>query len=196
PLQVVQADDHPGQVAVPVGVGVTPRTDVDLVQRGSVPPARPIRLGVHGPPHLWPNGCGPDLNSVPSRRRLDPVSPYLALVAVVFQPTAIGYGVIGAFRAARWVNNWRQSRMAPPEPEPIERLTATLRRLRTELEAMETRTGVPNKHVRVDALRGAYLDVLGTACRRLEVSPPVIAGHPVSPRANPAEIYRAEAALR
>ena len=124
------------------------------------------------------------------------MSPYLALVAVVFLPTAIGYGVIGAFRAARWADNWRQSRIPPPEPEPIERLTGTLRRLRTELEDMETRTGVPNKHVRVEALRGAYLDVLGAACRRLEVSPPAIEGRPGSSRANQAEIYRVEAALR
>jgi len=121
------------------------------------------------------------------------VSPYFAIVAVVLLPTAIGYGVIGAFRAARWADNWRQSRLAPPEPEPIERLTGTLRRLRAELEAMETRTGVPNKHVRVEALRSAYLDALGAACRRLEVSPPVIT---VSPRANQAEIYRVEAGLR
>jgi hypothetical protein len=138
----------------------------------------------------------PDLNSLPHRRRLDSVSPYLALVAVVFLPTAIGYGVIGAFRAARWADNWRQSRMAPPEPEPIERLTSTLRRLRAQLEDMETRTGVPNKHVRVEALRGAYLDVLGAACRRLEVSPPAIEGIPGGSRANQAEIYRVEAALR
>ena len=124
------------------------------------------------------------------------MSPYLALVAVVFLPTAIGYGVIGAFRAARWADNWRQSRMAPPEPEPIERLTSTLRRLRTELEDMETRSGVLNKHLRVEALRGAYLDALGAACRRLEVSPPVIEGRPASPHAHQAEIYRVEAALR
>jgi hypothetical protein len=124
------------------------------------------------------------------------VSPYLALIAVVLLPTAIGYGVIGAFRAARWANNWRQSRIAVPEPEPIERLARNLRRLRAELEAMETRSGVPNKHVRVGALRGAYLDALGTACRRLEVGPPVFEAHPVSPRANQAEIYRVEAALR
>ena len=124
------------------------------------------------------------------------MSPYLALVAVVFLPTAIGYGVIGAFRAARWAENWRQSRMAPPEPEPIERLTSTLRRLRTELEDMETRTGVPNKHVRVEALRGAYLDVLGAACRRLEVSPPRVTGAPGNPQASQADIYRVESELR
>ena len=51
------------------------------------------------------------------------MSPYLVLTAVVLLPTAIGYGVIGAFRAARWADNWRQSRIAVPEPEPIERLT-------------------------------------------------------------------------
>jgi hypothetical protein len=124
------------------------------------------------------------------------VSPYLVLIAVVLLPTAIGYGVLGAFRAARWADNWRQSRIAVAEPEPIERLGANLRRLRTELEAMETRSGVPNKHVRVGALRGAYLDALGAACRRLEVSPPVAEGHPASPRVNQAEIYRVEAALR
>jgi hypothetical protein len=45
-------------------------------------------------------------------------------------------------------------------------------------------------------LRGAYLDALGTACRRLEVSPPVVEAHPASPRVNQAEIYRVEAALR
>ena len=69
------------------------------------------------------------------------MSPYLALIAVVLLPTAIGYGVIGAFRAARWANNWRESRIVVPEPEPIERLARNLRRLRAELEAMETRSG-------------------------------------------------------
>jgi hypothetical protein len=125
------------------------------------------------------------------------VNPYLVLVAVVLLPTAIGYGVIGAFRAARWADNWRQSRIPVPEPEPIERLAGNLRRLRTQLEAMETRSGVPNKHVRVGALRGAYLDALETACRRLEVSPPAVRGSSPGPvTADQAEIYRVEAALR
>jgi hypothetical protein len=122
------------------------------------------------------------------------VSPYLTLIAVILLPTAIGYGVIGLFRVARWVDNWRQSRIAAPEPEPIERLAGNLRRLRTELESMETRSGIPNKHIRVEALRGAYLDALGTACRRLDVSPPATGG--LSPRAHQAEIYRVEAGLR
>lgn len=124
------------------------------------------------------------------------MSPYLAIVAVVLLPTAVGYGVIGSVRVVRWASEWRRSRIAVPEPEPIERLAGNLRRLRAELEAMETRSGVPSKHARVGALRGAYLDALGTACRRLEVSPPVVQGPLVSSRANQAEIYRVEAALR
>jgi hypothetical protein len=49
----------------------------------------------------------------------------------------------------------------------------------------------------VGALRGAYLDALGTACRRLEVSPPAVRGSSLGPvTADQAEIYRVEAALR
>jgi hypothetical protein len=138
----------------------------------------------------------PDLNSLPNGRRLDPVSPYLALIAVVMIPTAVGYGVIGSVRLLRWAGEWRRSRLPVPEPEPIERLAGNLRRLRAELEAMETRTGIPNKHVRVEALRGAYLDALGSACRRLEVSPPAAEGPAAGLRVRQAEIYRVEAALR
>src|SRR5262249_1036209 len=52
PRQAVQAGDHAGQVAVPIGVGVTPRADVDLVQGGALPPARPLCHGVHVPPRF------------------------------------------------------------------------------------------------------------------------------------------------
>ena len=124
------------------------------------------------------------------------MSPYLAMIAVVLLPTALGYGIVASARAFRRAGEWRRSRIRVPEPEPIERLAGNLRRLRAELEAMETRTGIPNKHVRVGALRGAYLDALGTACRRLEVTPPAVRGSPLSPRADQAEVYRVEAALR
>ena len=66
-----------------------------------------------------------------------------------------------------------------------------MRRLRAELEAMETRTDLPAKGIRLRALRGAYLDPLRVACERLDV-PPLRAGDLVPQ----AEIYRAEAALR
>jgi hypothetical protein len=43
----------------------------------------------------------------------------------------------------------------------------------------------------VQALRGAYLDTLAVACRRLDIGPPR-----GGDRASQAEIYRVEAALR
>jgi hypothetical protein len=132
------------------------------------------------------------LNSLPNGRRLDPVNPYVELGLVVMIPTAAGYGLILSLRGIRWaVERW--PRAQPPELEPIERLTATLRRLRADLESMETRTGIPNKHVRMCALRGAYLDVLGTACQRLAVTPPRGTG---AQPFDQADVYRVESELR
>ena len=119
------------------------------------------------------------------------MNPYVELGLVVMIPTAAGYGLIFSVRGIRWATE-RWPRPRPPEPEPIDRLTATLRRLRAELETLETRTGVPNKHVRLRALRGAYLDVLGTACQQLAVSPPRTGAQPF----DQADIYRVESQLR
>jgi hypothetical protein len=120
------------------------------------------------------------------------VNPYVELGLVVMIPTAVGYGVIFSARGIRWAAE-RWPRSQPAELEPIERLTATLRRLRAELESLETRTGVPSKHVRLRALRGAYLDVLGTACQQLAVTPP----HGSSAQSfDQADIYRVESELR
>jgi hypothetical protein len=119
------------------------------------------------------------------------VNPYVELGLVVMIPTAAGYGLIYVVRGIGWAAE-RWPRPRPPEPEPIDRLTATLRRLRAELESLETRTGVPNKHVRLRALRGAYLDVLGTACQQLAVTPPRGGAQPF----DQADIYRVESALR
>jgi hypothetical protein len=126
------------------------------------------------------------------------VRPYLEFIAVILLPTALGYGLIAGVRAVRWAGARRSRSRTPvqPQPEPIERLESTLRRLRAELESLETRTGMPNKNVRVRALRGAYLDVLAAACRRLDVSPPLNPGPPGSTRVDQAEVYRVEAALR
>lgn len=114
------------------------------------------------------------------------------MLAIVL-PTAAVYAIIGGVRGARWlsenVRTW-QHRSDPPA-ESIERLTASLRRLRAQLEDTETRADVPAKHVRVTALRAAYLDVLREACERLDVPPPAGSG-----RIPQAEIYRVEAALR
>jgi hypothetical protein len=119
------------------------------------------------------------------------------LIVVILFPTALGFGTLGAIRVLRWAG---QRRSRPPVVEPIERLGASLRRLRAELEDLETRPGVPYKGLRLRALRAAYLDALAAACTRLEVSFPhdlhgALPGRPGG-RVPLTEIYRMEAALR
>ena len=120
------------------------------------------------------------------------MNPVLAYVLLFALPTAVGFALIGAWRAARWLAEARyRARFQALPPQPIERLEADLRRLRAELEDTETRSGLTAKHHRVQAVRGAYLDALAAACRRLDISPPR-----GGDRASQAEIYRVEAALR
>jgi hypothetical protein len=120
------------------------------------------------------------------------VNPVFAYVLLFALPTAVGFALIGAWRAARWLAEARyRARFQALPPEPIERLEADLRRLRAELEDTETRSSLTAKHHRVQALRGAYLDTLAVACRRLDIGPPR-----GGDRASQAEIYRVEAALR
>ena len=109
------------------------------------------------------------------------------LVIVLAGMPVAGYTLIGSWRASNWL---AEKRRKPPAPEPVERLTANLRRLRAELNDTETRDGLTAKHHRVQALRGAYIDTLTAACQRLDVPPPP------GDRAPLAEIYRVEAALR
>jgi hypothetical protein len=114
----------------------------------------------------------------------------LELVIVVAIPTVAGYVIIAGLRGAHWSSErWRKRHYAGPEP--VDRLQARLRRLRVELDATETSSGMPAKKVRLTALRGAYVDVLCVACERLDVAPPS-----AGDRAPQAEIYRVEAALR
>ncbi len=122
------------------------------------------------------------------------MSPGITLIGVILLPTAVGYAVIGGMRACAWLarrHSAARARTHPVAPEPIDRLAARMRRLRAELETLETRSDVPAKGVRLRALRGAYTDLLRVACERLGAAPP--------PDCEPlpqAEIYRAEAALR
>jgi hypothetical protein len=115
------------------------------------------------------------------------------LIVAILLPTAVGYAIIAGLRGARWsAERWHVRQHWPAaHPEPIERLGDRLRRLRAELDATETRSGVTAKSMRLRALRGAYIDVLRIACERLDVPPP-----PGGDRAPQAEIYRVEAALR
>jgi hypothetical protein len=120
------------------------------------------------------------------------MSPPFEFAAAIVLPVAAIYGLIGGARLLKWLSE-HQSR--PQPPEPIERVRANLVRLRTQLEAMETRSDLPAKHLRVRALRAAYVDALIGACQRLDVSPPAGAGaRPESIRQS--DIYRMEAALR
>ena len=116
---------------------------------------------------------------------------WLYLIVAVL-PTAVGFAVIWGFRAARWLAERRRSAVAKAQPpEPLERLGARLRRLRAQLEAIENAPGAPAKALRRRAVRAAYIDTLGSACQRLDVSPPEL-----GERAPLVEIYRVEAALR
>jgi hypothetical protein len=120
------------------------------------------------------------------------VSLVVGYLLVFALPTAVGFAIIGAVRAARWLGAARRRAASQALPlEPIDRLQADLRRLRAELEDTENQSGLTAKHHRVQALRGAYADALTAACRRLDVSPP-----PGGDRAPQAELYRVEAALR
>ena len=116
------------------------------------------------------------------------MKPVVEFGVAAVLPAAAGLALIGAARAVKWLD---QARSEAPQPEPIDRLAADLRRLRAELEDTETRAGLTAKHHRVRAVRGAYIDALTTACKRLEVTPP--SG---GDRAPLTEIYRVEAALR
>ena len=110
----------------------------------------------------------------------------MELVLILLLMPAAGYAVIGGVRAARWLEEAR--RKAPP-PVPVDRLEANLRRLRAELEETETSAELTAKQFHVRSVRGAYLDTLAEACRRLDVAPPPGDG------ATQADIYRTEAAL-
>src|SRR6516162_3792820 len=108
------------------------------------------------------------------------MSPPLEFAAAIVLPVAAVYSLIGGARLLKWISE-QQSR--PPAPEPIERVRANLVRLRAQLEAMETRTDLPAKNLRLRALRGAYVDALIGACKRLDISPPAgVGAHPENTR--------------
>ncbi len=120
------------------------------------------------------------------------MSPPFQLLTAIVLPIAAVYSLIGGGRLAKWISE-QQTRA--PAPVPIERVRAQLVRLRAQLEAMETRTDLPAKNLRLRALRAAYVNSLCEACQRLDVSPPPSAqARPESVAQS--DIYRMEAALR
>jgi hypothetical protein len=94
-------------------------------------------------------------------------------------------------------NQWEQitaQRYPAALTEPsVERVAADLRRLRLQLELRENRPGITGKGMKMGALRRAYVEVLCTACRQLDVRPPQQLGQLQTPLA---EIYRVESELR
>src|SRR5215475_5485643 len=120
------------------------------------------------------------------------MNPPLEFAAAIVLPVAVACAAIGGTRLLKWLS---EQPPAPAAPEPIERLRADLVQLRAQLEAMETRSDLPAKNLRLRALRAAYVDALTDACRRLDVSPPPSAQ--ARPESVPqSDIYRMEAALR
>ena len=89
------------------------------------------------------------------------MSPPFQLLAAIALPIAAVYSLIGGGRLVKWI---AEQQTRAPAPEPIERVRANLVRLRAQLEAMETRTDLPAKNLRLRALRAAYVDAL---CERL-----------------------------
>ena len=89
------------------------------------------------------------------------MSPPFQLLTAIALPIAAVYSLIGGGRLVKWIVE-QQTRA--PAPVPIERVRANLVRLRAQLEAMETRTDLPAKNLRLRALRAAYVDAL---CARL-----------------------------
>ena len=83
------------------------------------------------------------------------MNPAIELIGVILLPTAVGYSLLGSARLYRWVAERRKTaRFRVQEPvmaEPIERLAARMRRLRAELETLETRSDVQGKGVRLRA---------------------------------------------
>jgi hypothetical protein len=115
------------------------------------------------------------------------VGPLTELMIAILAPTAAGYAILASIRGWR---RFSQGRYRPAPPEPIERLTARLRRLRAELHQTQAEAGTTARGHRVLAVRGAYVDVLSQACGRLAIDPPQ-----GDDRATPAELQRVEAAL-
>ena len=130
----------------------------------------------------------------PAGPTLDHMGKLALLAFAVLLPTLAGGAILAALRGYRWLSRFRQSRLRPSRlqpAEPVDRITARLRRLHAELEATENQPGGTARRHHILALRGAYLDTLCGACQRFGVSPPAGGDH-----ARQAEIYRVEAALR
>jgi hypothetical protein len=115
----------------------------------------------------------------------------LALLLMLSLPFLVR--ALSALVRNQWEQIAAQRHPAGLTAHSIERVAADLRRLRLQLELRENRPGTTGKGMKMAALRRAYVEVLGTACRQLDVRPPQQAGQLETPMA---EIYRVESELR
>jgi hypothetical protein len=116
------------------------------------------------------------------------VATFGLLMLAILLPTAAGYSVVAARRITRW-----RAETRPPLPgHSLARLSADLHRLHTQLDEAELAPAIPAKRIRRDAVRAAYLDVLGDAATQVHVMPP----RRVAGKVSQAEIYRVESDLR
>ena len=115
----------------------------------------------------------------------------LALLLMLCLPFLVRSG--WRYAQNQWEQISEQRQPAGPAGHSIERVTADLRRLRQQLEMRENRPGTTGKGLKMAAVRRAYVEVLNTACRQLDVRPPQQRGQLEPPLA---EIYRVESELR
>jgi hypothetical protein len=112
------------------------------------------------------------------------------LVVALLLPTLVGVALVGARRLYERLA--ARERGPVPLGPPIERIAADLRRLNVERQQQHGLGPTPGRGVRSRALTAAYLDMLVSACRVLDVGPPEI--H--SGRVAAGEIERVELELR
>ena len=95
----------------------------------------------------------------------------IVALGVVLFPTIVGMSVIGLLRLRRRFQDRRRRGPVPAGP-PIERIAADLRRLYRQRTMLGTNGPDPGRGLRTKALNAAYVDVLISACRALDVAVP------------------------
>jgi hypothetical protein len=113
-------------------------------------------------------GC---LDGDRSRDETCGVANAVVALGVVLFPTILAMTVIRLFRLRRRFLARRRRGPAPVGP-PIERIAADLRRLYQQRTMLAGHSPSPGRGLRTKALTAAYVDVLTSACRALDVARP------------------------
>ena len=116
----------------------------------------------------------------------------IVALGVVLFPTLLGMAVLGVFRLRHRFQDRRRREPVPAGP-PIERIAADLRRLYRQRTMLGMHAPSPGRGLRTKALNAAYVDVLVSACRALDVALPQTGPNGL---VSDAEIDRVEVDLR